>query len=246
MYFLQPGDSNMAGIEAVNDTAALKQLVEYYDTKSLVVEAAMAESAKKFNIPVRAFDDYAAHALGLLALECLPSSPVREVEREWLVFAMLQSAYRLEAQAIKVKFDGTKRFRLDFSGTVTFSAFATLTIEAGRPKIVVLYNNEADFDHGVSKSLFESEDPAGRDCLGVCFRMDNEPVLNALERAHGLLSIPEPVFFTAGMAIQPRDIEVLILAVALDATSQLVEERQDIEAYIAVEDLALGAKLKLR
>lgn len=243
MYFLQPGDPSYPGVAAVSDRAALVELIKVFPPETLVVEPELAQAATELGIAVAPFDDYASHALGLIALEMHKSTPVRAVEREWVVFALLQSARLLENRSAAAGVAGRRHFVLDFVGDLRFRSFATVRLSDGLPQSVALFNNREERASADGWSFAPDTPGSGVTCLGIRFLSDDPPVLDALRRAHGLRSIPAPAMVVNGASRPVDDSEVLILAVALDAVSRSFAGGAAVESFLRVEDLSLGARL---
>lgn len=252
MYFLQPGDPDHPGAAAVDDLAALRELVKVFPPADLVAEPALASAAAQYGIPVAPFDDHAAHALGLIALRLLPGHPVGELEREWTVDAMLRNARLLEERTGAAGAAGALRLRLDYVGALQWCAFGILESAAGRPCRLRLFSSRDDRESAVAAG---PEPTAGRTpapgptALSVRFSVDREgargAIADALRRSHGLESIPEPYLSAQGAATPLGDQEVMILAVALEAVSQVFQGHPTIESYTDVQGLGLGARLTL-
>jgi hypothetical protein len=243
MYFLEPGNPEHPGAEAVADHVALKALLPYFPADELVVEPQMRQAGAELGVASHAFDDDAAHALGLIAMELLDTTPVREIEHEWLVFAMLQSARMLQDEAARIETTGSTRFALDFVGDLRFRAFGSLDLDAGVPRRLALYNSVEERERGDRAAAVEADPMDGDNSIELRFRDDNAVVLDALRRAHGLHLIPDPYLVTNGEQVRVQDNEALILAVALNAASQVIAGKPSVEAFAQVDEMRLGARL---
>lgn len=243
MYFLEPGDPEHPGADAVDDRTALTALLPYFPADELLVEPQMRAVGAQFGVGSNSFDDDAAHALGLIAMELLDTTPVREIVHEWLVFAMLQSARMLQDEAARTRATGSLRFVLDFVGDLRFRAFASLDLDVGLPRRLALYNNAEDRERGDRAAGLGDVSGDDSNSIELRFRDDNAAVLDALQRAHGLHLIPDPFLITNGERVHLQDNEALILAVALNAASQIVAAKPNVEAFAQVDDMRLGARV---
>jgi hypothetical protein len=243
-YVIAPGDYEYPMFRSENDENAFKNILKHYPASELTAEPLLAKIAKENNIEVQPYNDNARQAVGWEALRMYKSSPINEMNRKWTILPYLKCAQILE-NLVDKKSPEMVRFELKYVADLEFLAFAYLAIKDGLPNRLQIFNSLEEREQEIEAHKNNTYELINIPNIQVLFRKDDKVILEALNRAYSLESIPVPVIRT-DEARTVEDLEVMILTVAMDAVSQLIiGEKEQPQSYFVVEDLKLGAYSQL-
>lgn len=239
-YVIAPGDYEYPMFRSENDENAFKNILKHYPASELTAEPLLTEIAKENNIEVQPYNDNARQAVGWEALRMYKSNPLNEVNRKWTILPYLKCAQILE-NLVDKKSPEIVRFELKYVADLEFYAFAYLAIKDGVPDRLQIFNNMEEREQEIDAHKNNTYELINIPNIQVLFKKDDKVILEALNRAYSLQSIPVPVIRTFETRTV-EDLEVMILTVAMDSVSQLIMgEKEQPQSYFVVDDLKLGA-----
>ncbi len=242
-YVIAPGDYEFPMFRSEKDENAFKNILKHYPASELTAEPLLAEIAQKNNIEVKPYNDFGLQAIGWEALRMYKSNPLNEVNQKWTILPFLKCAQVLE-NLVDNKSPKIIRFELEYVADLEFYAFAYLAIKDGVPDRLQIFNSMEEREQEIDAHKNNTNELINIPNIQVLFKNDDKVILEALNRAYSLGSIPVPVIRTDETRTA-EDLEVMMLAVAMDSVSQLIMgEKEQPQSYFIVDDLKLGAYSK--
>jgi len=242
-YFVNPGRPGREVVTGSTDEEGIRALLGLYDADDLVVEPTLAEVARSLGVQSARFDDHAAHALGILAMERLPGAPLEQIDIEGVVYQLLRAAALMQVTTPPP----VLTFSVEVVGTVAVRGFGTATFEEGHAAELCLFSTVEDQQRAGASDICTTVTHRSIPSLGLRFSSGDPVLIDALTRAFGLRAAPEPYLVTEDGPAKVGNLDLLILATILRAVTKLLQGGEgNAEAWLEVDRLTAGARVGRR
>jgi hypothetical protein len=244
-YFVYPGKEGKDSFVGDDDRAALAEIAAAYPGESIECEPPLAGVGADFGFGEGTFTPQRAHMLGVCTFDLALPGQLKTIKREGLIYQFgVACAKFWSASPWRFGF-AQHTVEITFVGSVQRQAEARVLGAAGEEYGLMLYWEPSAIEH--VKTLHDAgriAEAAGVDSLGVTFGDEPAFAVSGMARAYGLDRLPTPLKVRGGERATVDDLDLLLLASALQGLSGLSDEGVDGSGHVKVSDLETWAVVK--
>jgi hypothetical protein len=244
-YFVYPGAEGKHSFFGVDDRDVLAEIDAAYPGQAIECEPALASAGAAFGFGEGAFTPHRAHLLGMCTFDLALPGQLKAIEREGLIYQFgVACAKFWSASPWRFGF-AQHTVEITFVGSIQRQAEARVLGAAGEEYGLMLYWEPSAIAR--VKALYDAgrvAEAAGIDTLGVTFGDEPAFAVDGMARAYGLNCLPVPLKVQGGERVIVDDVDLLLLASALQGLSALSDEGVDGSGHVKVSDLEAWAVVK--
>jgi hypothetical protein len=246
-YFVYPGIEDKYSFFGDDDYSVLAEIAAAYPGETIECEPKLATAGATLGFGEGAFTPHRSHMVGICTLDLALPRQLKGIKREGLIYQFgTACAEFCKASPWRYNF-AQDTVQITFVGSVQKRAEAKVLGAAGKEYgLIIFWGLGANARITTLRDARSVADAAGIDVLGVTFTDEPAFAIDGMVRAYGLNRLPMPLKVQSGKLVTVDDIDLMLLATALQGLSALSDEGVDGSGHVKVADLEVWSVVRPR
>jgi hypothetical protein len=243
-YYVYPWENTHSFFIASSNEEGFERILEVYTSDDLECEPELAETGTTYNIASGEITPERAYNIILMGLEALEEEHFKNIERGGLIYQLGgATADFWQCQPWQKAF-AKLHLQFNFTGSIDSILYGFVMGKTKHEYGIALYRTYEDLKMMLELARRGSlEEASNIETLGVTLWDEPLYASHAMQRAFGVNRIPIPVVVHDNTRCFASDLDILILAAALEAVAVMNDNMQYATGRVTVEDLEVACRI---